>query len=59
MSLMEVEEISGVPVEYILNNLNMPPDVPTEERLGRLKRSYHFEMAEVKNAIRKYHGENH
>ena len=54
MSLREVEQQTGVPAAEILKALGLPPDVPVDERLGRLRRQYGFEMQAVRDAAAKH-----
>lgn len=54
MTLGEIENLSGIPATYILSELKLPPDTPTNEKLGRLKRQYNFEVADVRQAIKNY-----
>ena len=58
MSLWEVEQRTGVSLETILSGLNLPRDIPANERLGRLRRVYGFEMEEVKKLIEHSISEN-
>jgi hypothetical protein len=58
MTLKEVEEVTQVPTVYILSTLELSNNTPVDERLGRLKREYKFEMEDVKNAVRRYWDEN-
>jgi hypothetical protein len=53
MTLDEVERNTGVSAATILKELGLPRDVPTDERLGRLRKQYGFEMEAVRNAVRK------
>ncbi|MFH2011993.1 MAG: DUF4405 domain-containing protein [Pseudomonadota bacterium] len=56
MSLLEVEKATGVPVNYIIEKLKLPRSVSGEERLGVLKRTYGFEINEVREIIHEYKG---
>ncbi|MEW6439987.1 MAG: DUF4405 domain-containing protein [bacterium] len=51
MTLREVEERTGVPAAAILGELGLPPDVPVDERLGRLGRTYGFDMGDVRRIL--------
>jgi len=57
MTLRDVQELTGVPVDHIITTLRLPADVPRDERLGRLRRSYGFEIDDVRRAISGYSGE--
>lgn len=52
MTLLELEKLTGVPVREILQGLNLPPDVPADEQLGKLRRLYGFEIDDVRKIIR-------
>jgi hypothetical protein len=54
MTLLEIEESTGVPGEYIIEILELPESVSKEERLGFLKRKHGFEMNTVREAIKEY-----
>jgi len=54
MTLREVEQRTGVPAPVVLKELGLPLDVPTDERLGRLRREYGFDMHDVQNIVQKH-----
>lgn len=54
MSLNEVEEETGVPVEFIINRMELPPEINRDERLGKLKKAYRFTIDEVRSIVREY-----
>lgn len=54
MTLQEIEDASGVPVAYILETLNLPKNVPTNERIGRLKSRYGFEINDLRQVVKDY-----
>ncbi len=54
MTLRDVQELTGVPVDHIITTLRLPADVPRDERLGRLRRSYGFEIDDVRQIISSY-----
>ncbi len=58
MTLRDVQELTGVPVDHIITTLRLPADVPRDERLGRLRRSYEFEIDDVRRAVSGYVGED-
>ena len=58
MTLRDVQELTGVPVDHIITTLRLPADVPRDERLGRLRRSYGFEIDDVRRAVSGYVGED-
>ncbi|MBN1845034.1 MAG: DUF4405 domain-containing protein [Sedimentisphaerales bacterium] len=51
MSLQEISQRTGVPVERFIEQLHLPADVDVRERLGRLRRLYGFEMQHVRDVI--------
>jgi len=55
MTLHEVEEQTGVPAAVILKELGLPVDLPTDERLGRLRKQHGFEMHDIQEIVRKHH----
>jgi hypothetical protein len=57
MTLAELEQKTGVPAEHILKALNLPDSISKDQRLGILKRTYGFEMGDVRRVIREYKGE--
>ena len=54
MTLREVEQTTGVPASYILQELGIPPDLSTDERLGRLARAHQFSVQDVRLIVGKY-----
>jgi hypothetical protein len=46
-SLAQLSELTGVPIETFIEGLNLPPDVDPDERLGRLRKIYNFDMDTV------------
>lgn len=54
MTLLEVEKATGVPVNHIIKTMKLPSSISGEERLGILKRTYGFEINDVREVIRKY-----
>jgi len=57
MTLLDVQELTGVPVDHIIATLRLPDDVPRDVRLGRLRRSCGFEIDDVRRAVSGYSGE--
>jgi hypothetical protein len=56
LTLRELEAETGVPAEYVLRELGLPEEVPRDERLGKLRRRYGFEMALVRRIVADYRG---
>ena len=57
MTLKEVSETFNVPADHILKELGITDRVNERETFGRLRRSYGFEMHEVRDIILKYQKE--
>ncbi len=51
MTLEQVERMSGMSADRILRELGVPPDVSRDETLGRLRRTYGFEMHDVRRIV--------
>ena len=58
MTLRDVQELTGVPADHIITTLSLPADVPRDERLGRLRRSYGFEIEDIRRIVSGYMGED-
>ncbi|MEA5114397.1 MAG: DUF4405 domain-containing protein [Geobacteraceae bacterium] len=56
MTLSDVEKRTGVPPEVLLRELGLPPGLPTDENLGRLRKKYGFELNDVREVVRKQVG---
>lgn len=54
MTLQELTDETGVPVDYLLGELKLPEDVDKSVRFRVLKARYHFEMSDVKKAVVRY-----
>ena len=54
MTLHEVEQQTGIPAAVILRELGLPADLPTDERLGRLRKQHGFEMHDIQEIVRKH-----
>jgi len=54
MTLHEVEQLTGVSAAVILRELGLPPQVPADARLGRLRREFGFELHDVREIVRKH-----
>jgi hypothetical protein len=52
-TLSQAAEIGGIPVEQLILHLKLPSDVDVNERLGRLKRQYGFEIHDVRRILEK------
>ncbi|MGR9044159.1 MAG: DUF4405 domain-containing protein [Gammaproteobacteria bacterium] len=54
MTLLEVEQSTGVPAHLIIEKLNLPPSLSKDEKLGKLKRIYGFELTAVRKIVADY-----
>lgn len=54
MTLAEVAQTTGVPAQAIISALKLPPTVSPNQRLGLLKRTYRFEINDMREAIKQY-----
>ena len=54
MTLNEIEQVTNVPVDYIIKSLKLPVSVPRDEKLGYLKNEYGFDMNELRTLIENY-----
>ncbi|MFQ5787111.1 MAG: hypothetical protein ACE5H1_03945, partial [Thermodesulfobacteriota bacterium] len=54
MTLLEAEKATGVPAEYIIEKLGLPPDFDKDECLGELRKTYSFTMDDVRSIIQGY-----
>jgi len=51
MNFYEVERLSGIPAEKIIEKLDLPRNIPLDETLGRLKRRYGFSIQKVRDIV--------
>ncbi len=54
MTLSEVARASGVPVPYLINKLQLPPDVSLDARVGRMLGSHGLQMQDLRRVISEY-----
>ncbi len=54
MTLSEIERQTGVSAAAIAKELGLPHDVSADERLGRLRQQYGFEMHDVRSIVEKH-----
>ncbi len=57
MTLGELEERSGVPSAFILEALDLRPNIPDHQRLGNLVRQYDLEMDDIRRVVQEYREE--
>jgi len=58
MTLAQLESATGVPLEIIRHKLRLPDNVPPDERLGRLKHQYGFEISQIRRIVADYKDEH-
>ncbi len=51
MTLEEIERTTGVAARTIIEELGLPASVPRDQKLGRLRREYSFEMESVRQVV--------
>jgi Mor family transcriptional regulator len=51
MSLSDIQAKTGISARQIADELDLPPDVPVGESLGRLRKAYYFSVEDVREAI--------
>jgi hypothetical protein len=56
LTLRELETQTGVPAGQVLRALGLPDDIARDQRLGRLRRQYGFEMGDVRRIIEDHRG---
>ena len=56
MSLADIEKAAGISAKKIAQELGLPQDAPLDRNLGSLRRSYNFEMQQVRDLITKLSG---
>lgn len=54
MTLMEIQNTTGVPYEHVLAELGLPKNIPPDEKLGRLRREYGFSIDDVRRIVKAY-----
>jgi len=54
MTLRDVERSTGVSASAIILELKLPADLPADERLGRLRKQYGFEMHDVRRIVEEH-----
>ena len=54
MTLAEIQAATGVPADTLIEQLGLPPGVPKDERLGRLKTTHGFTMEDVRRIVEAY-----
>lgn len=55
MSLRQVAESTGVPVEHLVKQLGLPSGTDPDERIGRLRKRYDISPDDVRRVVSEYH----
>jgi hypothetical protein len=58
MTLADVEAATGVPADHVIAELGLPRSVEHDERLGRLRRTYGFNISDVRRVVQTYQVQN-
>jgi hypothetical protein len=48
---MDIQRSTGIDARVILKNLNLPENMPLNERLGRLRRTYGISLQQIRDVI--------
>jgi hypothetical protein len=56
MSLADVEKATGIQARKIADGLGLPRDAPLDQNLGRLRRTYDFQIDTVRDLVNKLSG---
>lgn len=51
MTMADIEESTGVPAAVLIRELGLPPDVPRDETMGRLRRRFGFEIHDIRRIV--------
>mgnify|MGYP000241628185 CR=1 FL=1 len=54
MTLNEVEKLTGISAAVILRELGLPPQVPVDVHLGRLRKQHGFKLHDVREIVRRH-----
>ena len=54
LTLAELEETTGTPIDHLIAELGLPGSTGRDERLGRLKTRYGFAMSDVRRVVEAY-----
>ena len=54
MTLNEIAQTANVPVDYIIEQLNLSENISPDQKLGRLKRLYGFEIDDIRRIVTDY-----
>ncbi len=54
VSFSQIEMLTGVPASFLIKKLKLPSNISKTRNLGNLRRTYGFEMRDVRKYIREY-----
>ncbi|MFC1565113.1 hypothetical protein ACFL6G_09270 [candidate division KSB1 bacterium] len=54
VSFNQIEKLTGVPASFLIKKLKLPSNISKTRNLGNLRRTYGFEMRDVRKYIREY-----
>jgi len=55
MTLREVEQSTGVPLDALITRLGLPRDIDPDERIGRIRQRYDLSPHDVREAVQAYY----
>jgi len=54
MTLIEIEESTGVPMTYLIEHLQLPHDAAKDEGVSKLGKNLGFDIDDVRRVVRDY-----
>jgi hypothetical protein len=54
MTLIEIEQNTGVPRVYLIEHLDLPKDVPLDEGVAKLGKNFGFDIDDVRRIVGEY-----
>ena len=54
VTLRQVEQLTGVPVDALIKQLRLPHGIDPDERIGRIRKRYDISPDDVRQAVREY-----
>lgn len=54
MTLREVSQLTGVPLDYLISGLGLSHSVDPDERIGRLRKQYNMGPDDVRRVVKEY-----
>ena len=53
-SFSQIEELTGVPANYLIGKLNLPEDISRKKNTGNLRKTYGFSLEKMRDYLREY-----